>query len=242
MTVRDFCGNNTAKVIFSLIIMFLVAFCLGAWLGHSDYFKNTIQGIGSFEQRSDFGDTLDVASAANGVVNYRAEATWTDGITSMQLTETYEVTASPKLKGMIFSNRYAVGVFSAGYNHKLEAYNIEGNFSGSAKFVTADASIDSVIVMDSRTGNASFTGAVVNQRVGKHPLTESETLAVGKFIIKQALNATDPVTNDDPLAFCYKLDKDMILDPTVPDGVYIAPPGMILNTDGKLVKQAKVIS
>ena len=222
-------------------MMFLAAFVLGAWFGHSDYFKNSIMGTGSFEQRTMFGDMSDIASINNGIVNYKAEATWNDG-TKMTLSSTYEVTALHKDRGMPFSNKYAVAVYSAGRNHKLEAYNIEGNFAGSAYFIVAEASIDSIIVMDSRTGNASFKGAVINTQKGKHLLTESETLVVGKFVISQALNATDPVTNDDPLAFCYKLDQDMILDPTVPDGVYIAPPGMVLNDDGKLVKQSKEIS
>lgn len=209
--------------------------------GLANYFKNSIWGVGSFEQRSTFGGMSDIASANNGIINYRSEALWTDGSTEMKLDSTYEVEALKSIKGMPFSNRYAVAVYSVGYKHKLEAYAITGNFTGSAHFVTTATDIDSVIVMDSRTGNASFRGSVM-KAAGKHPITESETLAVGKFVISQALNATDPITNDDPLAFCYKLDKDMILDPTVPDGIYISPPGMVLNSDGKLVKQAKVIS
>jgi hypothetical protein len=240
---------NDAKTLFSLCVMIFVFLAIGALLGHSNTFSNTIVGVGAFEQRSNFNGMTDIASVADGTVNYKADAQWgfDDNSKALPLTfnSSFMVTDAKTVKGMPYSNTYKVGVYSAldGYKYKLEATNIKGNFSGSANFaLVLGVTTDAVVMMDSRNGNAEFKGSVITTGTAKHPITQSETLALGKFIINQELHLTaDPstpavATAEDYLQFCIQLDHDLILDKTVPSAVYIAPPGYTVNADGNVVK------
>ncbi len=84
-------------------------------------------------------------------------------------------------------------------------------------------SIDSLFLMDSRKGNATFQGRIINGETGR-PVNEAEADAVGKFFVRSYLNISKPPTTTEGwLDFCESLDRDMILDKTVPTGVYIAP-------------------
>lgn len=241
--MADICinANTLAKAGILLIILVIIMFLLGSQYGHSNIFTNSIIGTGSMEERDNFGGKFtDVASVNNGIVNYKFETTWEDGTTEMHYTSSYTVEALKSIKGQPFSNKYSIGVYSAGYKHRLEATDITGNFTGSANVVTTDVSIDSLIIMDNKVnggGNATFSGSVINTNSGNHPVTESETLAIGQFAINQYLNVSVPQkVAEDPLSFCITLDKDMILDKSVPDGVYVVPVGYTINKDGKLVK------
>ena len=226
---------ETCMKVFSIIIMLLVFFALGGIYGHADFFKNSIVGTGSMEQRTAINGASDIASIASGTVVYKQEATWNDGTTTLTFNTSFEVTSVKAIRGVPFSNKYSVGVYSNGYKHRLVATGITGDFTGSAKFLMVDTSLDSVILMDSTNGSAKFRGSVINMNAGKHPLTESETLAIGKFVIEQELNINTLITVDNWLGFCDKLNRDMILADDVPDGIYIQPDGYKL-VNGHLVK------
>jgi hypothetical protein len=67
-------------------------------------------------------------------------------------------------------------------------------------------SLDSLILMDSRAGNATFQGRIYNGRSGK-PVAEEEMDAIGKFVVRSYLNITEPIkTSQDWLQFCNMLD------------------------------------
>lgn len=222
----------------------LGSFVLWAFLGSSDYYKQSIIGFGSLDTRSQFGETTDIASVANGQIVWKETATWTGGkktITDLKLESSYEVeveAARGNTGGLPFSTRYSVAVYSQGYAHKLSAYDITGIFSGNARVVTTEVTLDTVFAMDSRNGNATFEGKVINTRGQKHALTEKDTLAIGKFVINEELSITDPQElPEDPLAFCESLNRDVITDKTVPTGVYFAPIGYTVDENGMLIPE-----
>jgi len=91
---------------------------------------------------------------------------------------------------------------------------------------------DSIIQFDTRDGNATIQGRVYNAAEGR-PANLEELDAVGKYLLNTHLNVSnEPITPDGWLGFCRDLDKDMILDPTIPDGIYIAPLGYELDKMG----------
>jgi hypothetical protein len=92
-----------------------------------------------------------------------------------------------------------------------------------------------MIWFDTRDGLATIQGRVYNNSEGR-PATIEELDAVGKYLLNTHLNVSnEPITPESWLNFCESLDRDMILDPSIPDGVYIAPIGYEINENGKLV-------
>jgi hypothetical protein len=84
-------------------------------------------------------------------------------------------------------------------------------------------SIDSLFLIDSRGGNATFQGRIVNGQTGR-PVTEGESNLVGQFLVRSYLNISKiPEDDEGWLNFCDTLDKSIILDKTAPGGIYILP-------------------
>ena len=212
-------------ICFSLFWVCVGMFILGAYYGHSlDSFTNSIVGSGSGEQRTNINGAMDVMSF-NGNVVYKLTATWTDGTTPLDFESSVSMETTGKHNGMPYTNRYSVALYSSrdGKLHKLEATGIKGNFTGSASFVITDISLDSVIVMDSRTGNATFDGKLINTRGAKHPITTSEVSLIGNLIIQQEYNMSVDPAPTDPEDFCSSLNVDVLkVDPTL-GGIYTAP-------------------
>ena len=70
------------------------------------------------------------------------------------------------------------------------------------------------------------------------PATVMELQAVGNFTMRSYYNLSyeeQVKVLEDPLAFCFALDRDNIRDTTVPDSLYFLPPGYEM-VDGKLAK------
>jgi hypothetical protein len=190
--------GGSLMVLFCLVCAYLSL--LYTQPGTSNVFTNDITVNGSFEQRTAVGGASDIVAGV-GLVHYSLMATWADG-TPLSFKSEVMMDVVKEVKNRLVSNRYAVAVYSSGtgYKHKMEARKISGEFTGSAAFVTADTSVDSLILMD---GNATFKGSLINSSTGRHPTTESETYAVGIASIKQYLNISVPLkTPDDWLGFC----------------------------------------
>lgn len=84
-------------------------------------------------------------------------------------------------------------------------------------------SIDSLFLIDSRGGNASFQGRIVNGQSGR-PVTEGESQAVGQFLVRSYLNISKiPEDEQGWLNFCNTLDRALIMDKDAPGGIYVLP-------------------
>jgi len=239
------CGGK-ARLYFTVAIMLLIAVFIGAFYGDSiDSFTNSIIGRGSFEQRTNihngFDHALDVASAANGQIMYKSSGTWGDG-TKLTFDSEFETEVGDQnIRGIPFSTKYKVGIFSDSMKtrHYLVAYDITGPFVGSGHFVSTELSNEDIIVMDSSRGNATFRGKMLHEDT----LSESETTAIGQFVIEQVLNQKKDVNFNltlDPLGFCAGLDRDMILDQSIPDGTYVVPEGYAI-VGGHIVKEGTTV-
>jgi hypothetical protein len=137
--------------------------------------------------------------------------------------------------------QYAVKGYGAEHKVEYRATKISGDasFASEITFTGTEAggeNFDSVIEFDTRDGNATISGRVYNSVEGR-PATREELDAVGRYLLRTHLNVSSkPITPENWMEFCTSLDRDMILDPTVPDGIYVAPLGYDL-VNGKLVRQ-----
>lgn len=186
--------------LFLLSFIISVGFMLGAErLGASNVWEDSVTGEGAIDHRSYTADNSvhDVAMVENGsAISYWNKRTWAEG-TAQSFESSFMVTAGPSPSK--YRNQYRVTVKSAGYTHHYEANKIMGDFTGSANFVTAETTLDSLIIMD---GNATFKARMVNGQ-GKHPVTEKEVDDVGRLILRQYLNISNPEKQpEDWLAFC----------------------------------------
>jgi len=223
------------------IFMMMVAACVIAgglmiivlgMFGCANVIEESIFGSGTMdhssysEHASDRARTKDAESVA-----YKMARNW-ESKDNQTFTSSFIVSGA----GGSYQDQYVVKASGAGYKHTYQATKITGDFSGSGDSTitlqTGTQSLDSLILMD---GNATFQGRIINGQTGR-PVNEAELEAVGKFVIRSYLNITEkPKTVEGWLDFCSGLDRDMILDKSVPDGVYIAPAGYELQ-NGKLVK------
>jgi hypothetical protein len=198
--------------------------------------EQSIMGTGDLYTSHDTAHASDLASAVNSTVVYQAKHEWDVPGTPETFTSSYIVSGAQANGG--FRNQYVVKSSGAGYKHVYRATAISGDFAGSGDVSLTTGgdgaeSLDSLILMDSRSGNATFQGRIYNSQSGR-PVTAEEMDAVGKFAIRSYLNVSQPITTPAGwLDFCAGLNK--IIDPAVAPGVYTAPPGYAPDSTGNLV-------
>ncbi|MFA5445966.1 MAG: hypothetical protein WC262_13440, partial [Bacteroidales bacterium] len=74
------------------------------------------------------------------------------------------------------------------------------------------------------------------------PATILDLQAVGNFTMRSYYNLSyeeQVKVLEDPLAFCFALDRDNIRDTTVPDSLYFLPPGYEM-VDGKIIRSLNI--
>lgn len=222
-----------------MTVAFLIAFCLVSgillvlgFMGYANTIEESVFGKGTMDHASYSKSASDRAMTKDAeAIAYQMKRDW-ESESEQTFTSSFIVSGA----GGSYKDQYVVKASGAGYKHTYRATKIMGDFSGSGESTvtmeTGMQSLDSLVLMD---GNATFQGRIINGQTGK-PVNEAELDAVGEFVIRSYLNITEkPKTIDNWLGFCSELDQDMILDKTVPDGVYIAPEGYVME-NGKLVK------
>lgn len=225
-----FAPSDFKKYFYACLILAIFCF-IGALLaiGSSAYgniIEQSIMGTGDLYTRHDSTHASDLASAVNSTVVYQSKREW-DVPGAAETFSTSFIVSGAQAKGG-YRNQYVVKSSGAGYKHVYRATAISGDFAGSGEVSLTTGgdgaeSLDSLVLMDSRSGNATFQGRIYNSQSGR-PVTTEESDAVGKFLIRSYLNVSQPIkTPENWLDFCGMLDKDMILDQTA-KGVYIAPP------------------
>jgi hypothetical protein len=235
---------RTIKLFVAALMVFgvLTAGFLGVlgYFGYANTIEQSIMGVGDIYTRHDSEHMSDLASAKNSTFIYENKEVWGLIESPDTMASSFIINGATTEGG--YRNQYVVKSSGAGYKHVYRATQISGDFSGSGEVVftlgeDGSENIDSLILMDSRAGNATFQGRVYASEDGK-PITKEEMDSVGRFMIRSYLNISKPIlTPEGWLNFCETLDKDMILDKSVPDGFYISPPGYKLK-DGKLVKDS----
>lgn len=126
---------------------------------------------------------------------------------------------------------------SAGGNIFVDKIN--GSFSGSAiSTITVgdDGTVSFDLVTEATGEDISFHATFYDIASNGKPTSGERLSGVGNWTIWRHINKTEITTSEDWLKFCIELNRDMILDSTVPDGVYIIPEGYYLNDDQQLVK------
>jgi len=226
---------RTIRLFVVALVVFAILLGGGLWvmgyLGYANVLKESFSGYGTVDIEHYTGNTMDRASIENANLTYEAHRVW--GVDDDKEEFVGYVEISGARGGSKFKNRYEVRSRGAGYAHYYGAFNISGEFSGSAEITVITgsennpASINSLFLMDSKRGNATFTGRVYKYQNGK-PATESETELVGKFALESYLNVTEsPKTPDDWLGFCAEVNAGL------PDGLMILPAGTTLE-EGKI--------
>lgn len=217
------------------IYLALFILSLGGAPGDANVIEQSISGRGDLYTRQDSKSASDLASVENATMVYEAKREWASPDDAQTFASSFIVSGASTKSG--YRNQYVVKSSGAGYKHVYRATQISGDFAGSGEVsltIGEDGaeSIDSLILMDSRSGNATFQGRIYGSEGGK-PVTAEEMDAVGKFLIRSYLNITEPLTGPDNwLGFCESLNK--IIDPAVAPGIYVAPPGYVLDETGNL--------
>jgi len=201
-TPGDFKKYFWASCILSIICLIGAIVAIGS-SAYGDVIEQSIRGTGDFYTWHDSEHASDLASAVNATVIY-------DAIRTPETFSTSFIVSGAQSSGG-YRNQYVVKSSGAGYKHVYRATAITGDFVGSGEvMVTVGGdgaqSLDSLILMDSRAGNATFQGRIYNGRSGK-PVAEEEMDAIGKFVVRSYLNITEPIkTSQDWLQFCNMLD------------------------------------
>lgn len=207
--------------------------------GYANVDELSIMGHGTIDARHASKSAADTAMIQNATVVYEAKREWGGG-SKETLSSSFIVSGASPDGG--YRNQYVVK--GAGAEHKVEyrATQISGDFSGNGEIVVTateydtgpGGTLESTINMDSRNGEATFQGRVYNAVEGR-PATIEELDAVGQFVLRSYLNISYvPEGPEDWLGFCAATNRDMILDTSVPTGIYIAPPGYYVGEDGQL--------
>jgi hypothetical protein len=200
--------------------------------------EQTIMGTGEIYTRHDSEHASDIASVVNSTVVYQAKQEW-DVPGSPETFSTSFIVSGASADGG-YRNQYVVKSSGAGYKHVYRATSISGDFAGSGEVSLSvgedgSESLDSLILMDSRNGNATFQGRIYSSQNGR-PITKEESDAVGKFLIRSYLNISQPITTTVGwLDFCSSLDR--LIDPDVAPSIYVAPEGYELDKIGNLIKK-----
>jgi hypothetical protein len=237
-----FAPSDFKKYFYACLI--LAAFCfMGALLaistsGYGNIIEQSIVGTGDLYTRHDSASASDLASVENATVAYEAKREWLAGESEQTFSSSFLVSGASPKGG--YRNQYVVKSSGAGYKHIYRATQISGDFAGQGDIsltIGEDGSerLDSLVLMDSRNGNATFQGRIYSSEGGR-PITAEESDAVGKFLVRSYLNITTPLTGPDNwLGFCESLNK--LIDPAVAPGIYVAPPGYELDSTGNLKKK-----
>lgn len=134
--------------------------------------------------------------------------------------------------------KFIVSGEGAGAGSNIFVDKISGAFSGSAKtWIETDEeggkSFDMTFAFEGK--NLSYHGLFYNVGQNGRPAEGERISGVGNWSIWRHYNKTTvPVTAEDWLGFCAGLNRDVILDPTVSNGVYFAPEGWYVDENGIL--------
>lgn len=129
---------------------------------------------------------------------------------------------------------------AAGAGDMADFNSINGSFEASVTSTisvsdTGDVSFDSVV--SAEEGNYMFRAKFYNIEDGAIRPTSGETvIGYGNFSIWRHINKTQIKTSNDWLQFCIDLNRDMILDESVPSGTYLVPDGYYVDEKGILYK------
>lgn len=237
-----FAPSDFKKYFYACLILAVLCF-VGALLaistsGYGNIIEHSIVGTGDLYTRHDSQSASDLASVANSTVVYEAKREWEGTSTAQTFSSSFIVSGASAKGG--YRNQNVVKSSGAGYKHVYRATAITGEFSGRGEVSLTlgedgAESLDSLILMDSRQGNATFQGRIYSSENGK-PVTAEESDAVGRFMIRSYLNITEPITTPAGwLDFCASLDN--LIDPKIAKNVYVAPPGYVLDETGNLKKK-----
>ncbi|HQM07397.1 MAG TPA: hypothetical protein PLR97_06275 [Bacilli bacterium] len=189
-------------------------------------------GQGSLRVEHAGNEFRDDSGFSDGSGTYRYDRTWDESNESV--SKNFVVEGG---KGTIYDRDITL-ISGSGVNRLYRVTNIEGDYESSVETTFELNLSESTVTINVGNGIAKLDLRVMN-KTDHGPATMEEVQAYGNFTIRSyySLSAEEQeaAVNQDPLAFCIELDKDNILDDTVPDAVYIAPVGYKM-INGKLFK------
>ena len=209
--------------------------------GSANTLDTSMVGTGTMDYRHDSEHSADIAMAENASIMYDYSRTWGQDVAVETAKSQFVVTSA---KGG-YKTQYAVQ--GSGADHKVDyrATKISGDASFASEISlsateSGGENVDSMIWFDTRDGLATIQGRVYNNSEGR-PATIEELDAVGKYLLNTHLNVSkEPIVPESWLGSCEELNRDMILDPTVPDGLYILPANdskyNYTLVDGKIIR------
>ena len=197
----------------------LAVVCFGAAVacvvssGYANVIETSLMGQGSVDLRSHGPNAGDIAMVQNATVVYESRREWGPGTGGIETFTTSFLVAGADASGG-YRNQFVVKGSGAGHKVEYRATAITGDFVGSGEIVmtaTADGGdgFESLINMDSSRGNATLRGRVITADGQGRPMTISELDAVGKFVLEQYLQVTNPpVVAEDWLGFCKGVEEE----------------------------------
>lgn len=209
--------------------------------GSANTLDTSMVGTGTMNYRHDSEHSADIAMAENASIMYDYSRTWGQDVAVETAKSQFVVTSA---KGG-YKTQYAVKGSGAGHKVDYRATKISGDASFASEISlsateSGGENVDSMIWFDTRDGLATIQGRVYNNSEGR-PATIEELDAVGKYLLNTHLNVSkEPIVPESWLGSCEELNRDMILDPTVPDGLYILPANdskyNYTLVDGKIIR------
>lgn len=209
--------------------------------GSANTLDTSMVGTGTMDYRHDSEHSADIAMAENASIMYDYSRTWGQDVAVETAKSQFVVTSA---KGG-YKTQYAVKGSGAGHKVDYRATKISGDASFASEISlsateSGGENVDSMIWFDTRDGLATIQGRVYNNSEGR-PATIEELDAVGKYLLNTHLNVSNaPIVPESWLGSCEELNRDMILDPTVPDGLYILPANdskyNYTLVDGKIIR------
>lgn len=209
--------------------------------GSANTLDTSMAGTGTMNYRHDSEHSADIAMAENASIMYDYSRTWGQDVAVETAKSQFVVTSA---KGG-YKTQYAVKGSGAGHKVDYRATKISGDASFASEISlsateSGGENVDSMIWFDTRDGLATIQGRVYNNSEGR-PATIEELDAVGKYLLNTHLNVSkEPIVPESWLGSCEELNRDMILDPTVPDGLYILPANdskyNYTLVDGKIIR------
>ena len=236
-TAEDIRKYFYASCILAIVCLLAIIYLVGT-SGMGNVIEQSISGRGDLYTRHDSQSASDLASVENASLVYESKREWGSPDDAQTFTSSFIVSGAQASGG--YRNQYVVKSSSVGYKHVYRATQISGDFAGSGEVsltIGEDGaeSLDSLILMDTRSGNATFQGRIYGNEGGK-PVTAEEMDAVGKFLMRSYLNISQTTTTPEGwLDFCSGLNR--LIDPAVAPGIYVAPDGYVLDKTGNLKKK-----
>ena len=209
--------------------------------GSGNVLDTSIVGTGTGSIRHDSEHSADLAMAENASIIYDYSRSWDDNDNIEVAKSQFVVTSA----NGGYKTQYLVKGSRAGHKVEYRATKIAGNASFASEISMSateagDESLDSMFWLDTRDGLATIRGRVYNYD-GRRPATIEEIDQVGRYLLNSHLNVSkEPIVPESWLGSCEELNRDMILDPTVPDGLYILPANdskyNYTLVDGKIIR------